>query len=58
MLEFTYKGRFLTLKKAYEKFLDGKSNRCAHALVPLYTWKFSFLKKTKISIFGGISKVS
>jgi hypothetical protein len=23
---------------------------------PLYTWKFSFLEKTKISIFGGISK--
>jgi hypothetical protein len=23
---------------------------------PLYTWKFFFLKKTKIQIFGGISK--
>jgi hypothetical protein len=23
---------------------------------PLYTWKFSFLKRTKFSSFGGISK--
>jgi hypothetical protein len=23
---------------------------------PLYTWKFSFWKKTKILFFGGISK--
>jgi hypothetical protein len=24
--------------------------------VPLYKWKFFFLKNTKISVFGGISK--
>jgi hypothetical protein len=34
MLKFTYKGRFLTIKIAYEKFLDGKSKWRKHALVP------------------------
>jgi hypothetical protein len=29
---------------------------CSCCGVPLYTWKFFFGKKTKISIFGGISK--
>jgi hypothetical protein len=35
MLKFTYKGRFLTIKIAYEKFLDWKSKGWKHALVPL-----------------------
>jgi hypothetical protein len=34
MQKFTYKGRFLTIKIAYEKFLDWKSKRWKHALVP------------------------
>jgi hypothetical protein len=35
MLKFTYKGRFLTIKIAYENFLDWKSKWLKHALVPL-----------------------
>jgi hypothetical protein len=35
MLKFIYKGWFLTIKIAYEKFLDWKSKQCKHALVPL-----------------------
>jgi hypothetical protein len=34
MLKFTYKGCFLTIKIAYEKFLDWKSEQWKHALVP------------------------
>jgi hypothetical protein len=34
MLKFTYKGRFLTIKLPYEKFLDWKSKQWKHALVP------------------------
>jgi hypothetical protein len=34
MLKFTCKGRFLTIKIAYEKFLDWSSKRWKHALVP------------------------
>jgi hypothetical protein len=34
MLKFTYKGRFLTNKKAYEKSLNWKSIRWAHAYLP------------------------
>jgi hypothetical protein len=57
MLKFIYKGRFLAIKIAYEKILGLKiqmveiysraSSTCAN---------FYFLKKTKILIFGGISK--
>jgi hypothetical protein len=35
MLKFTYKGRFLTIKIAYGKFLNKKSEWWKHALVPL-----------------------
>jgi hypothetical protein len=43
MLKFTYKGRFLTMKIAYEKFLDWKSELWKHALVPpLYIEIFIF----------------
>jgi hypothetical protein len=35
MLKFTYRGHFLTIKVAYEKFLDYKSEQRKHALVPL-----------------------
>jgi hypothetical protein len=45
MLKFTYKGRFLTIKIAYEKFLDWKSEQRKHALVPhLYIEIFIFEK--------------
>jgi hypothetical protein len=56
MLKFTYKGRSLTIKKKYKKFLDWRSKRWKHALVPLLHVQFLFLKNTKILIFGGISK--
>jgi hypothetical protein len=37
MLKFTYKGHFLTIEIAYEKFLDWKSKQKKHALVsPLH----------------------
>jgi hypothetical protein len=35
MLKFTYKGRFFTIKIAYEKLLDWKFKWRKHALVPL-----------------------
>jgi hypothetical protein len=45
MLKSTYKGRFLTIKIAYEKFLDWKSEWWKHALVPpLYIEIFIFEK--------------
>jgi hypothetical protein len=45
MLKFTFKGRFLTIKIAYEKFLEWKSKRWKHALVPpLYIEIFIFEK--------------
>jgi hypothetical protein len=55
MLKFTYKGRFLTIKKAYKKLLYWKSKWWAHASVRLLHRRF-FLKQIKISNFGGISK--
>jgi hypothetical protein len=45
MLKFTYKGCFLTIKIAYEKFLDWKSEWWKHALVPpLHVQIFIFEK--------------
>jgi hypothetical protein len=45
MLKFTYKGRFLTIKKAYEEFLDYKSKQWTHTLVcPLHIEIFIFEK--------------
>jgi hypothetical protein len=41
MLKFTYKGRFLTIKIAYEKFLDSKSKR----------WKYTLLPPLHVSFF-------
>jgi hypothetical protein len=46
-LKFTYKGRFLTIKIAYEKFLDWKSERWKHALVAPSTRRIFFWKKLK-----------
>jgi hypothetical protein len=44
-VEFTYNSRFLTIKIAYEKFLDRKSKRWKHALVPpLHVEMFIFEK--------------
>jgi hypothetical protein len=54
--EIHIQGRLLTIKIAYEKFFDWKSKRWKHALVPLRYAKNLFLKNTKISIFGSISK--
>jgi hypothetical protein len=45
MLKFTYKGRFLTIKIAYEKFLGWKSERWKHALVPLLYIEINFFEK-------------
>jgi hypothetical protein len=45
MLKFTYKGRFLTIKIAYEKFLDWKSEWWKHALVPLLHVNFVIFDK-------------
>jgi hypothetical protein len=45
MRKFTYKGRFLTIKIAYEKFLDWKYKWWKHAIVPaLYIEIFIFEK--------------
>jgi hypothetical protein len=48
MLKFTYKGRFLTIEKAYKNFLDWKSEWWKHALVPpLHVQIFIFEKTLK-----------
>jgi hypothetical protein len=46
-LKLTYKGFFLTLKKAYRKFLYWKSKHCAHALVPLLHIEVFVLEKNQ-----------
>jgi hypothetical protein len=56
MLKFTYKGRFLTIKIAYENSWIENPNGENMLKCLLYTYKLLFLKNTKISIFGGISK--
>jgi hypothetical protein len=45
MLKFTYKGHFLTIKIAYEKKLDLKSEQQKYALVPLLHIKILILEK-------------
>jgi hypothetical protein len=46
MLKFTCKGYFLTIKIAYEKFLDWKSKWWKHALIPpLYIEIFIIFEK-------------
>jgi hypothetical protein len=61
MLKFTYKGRFLKIKIAYEKFLDWKSERWKHALVALLQVEififekyqnFDFWRNFKVSSLG------
>ena len=47
MVKFTYKGRFLTIRIAYKKFLDWKSKQCKHVLVPFLYIKISFWKTLK-----------
>jgi hypothetical protein len=51
MLKFTYKDRFLTIKIAYEKFLDCKSKRWKHALVASSTRMNFYFKETLKSQF-------
>ena len=46
MLKFTYKGHFLTIKRAYQK-LYWKSKWQSHALVCLLHTRFFFLRKLK-----------
>jgi hypothetical protein len=51
MLKFTYKGHFLTIKKAHKKLLYWKSKWWAHALVcPLYRG-FFFWKKLNLNFW-------
>jgi hypothetical protein len=56
MLKFTYKGRFLTIKIAYEISWIENPNGGNMLYFLLYTMKILFLENTKISIFGLISK--
>jgi hypothetical protein len=53
MLKFTYKGRFLTIKIAYENFLDWKSKWLKHALVPLQ----SFVIGQILAILGSFRQI-
>jgi hypothetical protein len=45
MLKFTYKGCFFTIKIGYETFLDWKSKRWKHALLPLLYIEFFIFEK-------------
>jgi hypothetical protein len=45
MLKFTYKGRFLTIKIAYKKFLDWKSKWQKYALMPFLFINFYVYEK-------------
>jgi hypothetical protein len=65
MQKFTYRGRFLTIKIAYEKFLDWKSKRWKHALVPpLHIeififekhWNLDFWRNFKVSSLGSFGQ--
>ena len=59
MLKFTYKGRFLTIKIAYEKFLDWKSKWWKHALVPLlYKEIFIFEKHWNLNFWWNFKVLS
>jgi hypothetical protein len=42
MLKFTFKGKFLTIKKAFQTLLYWKSKQWAHALVPPLLTRFFF----------------
>jgi hypothetical protein len=56
MLKFTYKGSFLTTKKAYQK-LSFENPHGEHMLwCLLYILKLLFLVNVKISILGGVLK--
>jgi hypothetical protein len=66
MQKFTYKGRFLTIKIAYEKFLDWKSKWWKHALVPpLHIeifiskkhWNLDFWRNFKVSSLGRFGQI-
>jgi hypothetical protein len=56
MLKFKYKGYFLTIKLAYKNSWNENPNGENMLYCLFYTNKFLFLRNTKISIFGGISK--
>jgi hypothetical protein len=46
MLKFTYKGWFLTIKIAYEKFLiENPNGKKKHALLPLLHVEFFIFEK-------------
>jgi hypothetical protein len=59
MLKFTYKGRFLTIKIAYERFLDTKSKWWKHALLsPLYIEYFIFEKHSNLDFWWNFDDFS
>jgi hypothetical protein len=58
MLKFTYKGRFLTIKIAYKKFLDFQSKWWKHALLPLLHVKILIFEKNLNLKFWWYFKVS
>jgi hypothetical protein len=48
---------FFDIEKRIWKIFCIENPNGVHMLwCPFYTWKFLFMKKTKISVFGGISK--
>jgi hypothetical protein len=53
-----YKGHFLTIKIAYEKFLDWKSEQWKHALVPLLHVEIFIFEKHQNLDFWWYFKVS
>jgi hypothetical protein len=55
MLKFTYKGHFLTIKKAYNKLLYWKFKWWEHAFCASSTYRIYKNIYIKIPIFGGIS---
>jgi hypothetical protein len=55
--EITYKGRFFTIKKAYEKFLYRKSKQRAYALVSFHTHRTFYFWETLKSKFWWYFKV-
>jgi hypothetical protein len=54
MLKFTYKGRFLTIKRHMRNYCNENPN--GNSLVPLLRLGIFLKKNTKILNFGGISK--
>jgi succinate-acetate transporter protein len=56
MLKFTYKGRFLTIKKTYKYYCIEIQTVNIYSSASSINQNFLFLRNTKIIIFGGISE--